>query len=58
MINQIEIEELKKNVEESAILARAKEQTEQVNAKKIQRLEETIATILEDIKDMPLRFLL
>ena len=52
MINQIEIEELKKNVEESAMVARAKEQTEQVNAKKIQRLEETIATILEDIKDI------
>ena len=52
MINQKEIEELEINVEESAMVASAKEQTEQVNAKEIQRLKVIIAIILEDIKDI------
>ena len=44
MINQIEALEMN--------VARANEQTEQVNAKKIQRLEEMFAIMLEDIMEI------
>ena len=48
MINQIEALEMN--------VARANEQTEQVNAKKIQRLEEMFAIMLEDIMDLKVSF--
>ena len=51
-------EELKMDVEESTMVAKAKEQTqtEQVNAKKIHRLEEMFAIMLEDIIELKVSF--
>ena len=49
-----QIEELEMNVEESTMVAKAKEQTqtEQDNAKEMQRLKEMFAIMLEDIMEM------
>ena len=44
------------NVEESTMEAKEQTQTEQVNAKKIQRLEEMFAIMLEDIMELKVSF--
>ena len=51
-----QIEELEMNVEESTMEAKEQTQTEQVNAKKIQRLEEMFAIMLEDIIELKVSF--